>query len=271
MRVIQLAVILLCTSVHAAQVTCTGTVTESAVNLACSGSAPSNPAPSCSVSVSPPSIQGPTTGTTTVSLTANCSGSPTSYAWGNSPNAPPVSGSGATVSATFGPGTPPASYTYSVTASNAAGSGTASGAFTVTASGGSTVGCNPTGIFTGAGQWKDFTLSPGGVAVFQLPPLTQAGRWAEMIAVQTDQTPGDLVSEIAISETCGNFDVAPLCKKTGSAWSLNLMAWASPNTGFCTLTPGRTYYANVRNPIVSGPGSCAGNCPQRISYNGNMQ
>jgi hypothetical protein len=231
-----------------AQVTCTGTVTESAVSLSCSPSgAPSQP---CNPSASPSTFQS-SSNATTVTFTASCPGQ-----WSNAPNAPPVT-NGQTV---FGPGTPAGTYTYSINGA----------AVNVTVTPAQSVSCNLTGEFQYAGQFKDFTLSPGGVATFRLPPVTQTGKNAELTAVSTVNTPGLLLSEIAISDTCGSFDVEPLCKTTGSSFAMSIHAFTPPSGGYCTLTPGRTYYVNVRNR-VNGVESCASNCEQRLGYNGNLR
>jgi uncharacterized protein YaiE (UPF0345 family) len=125
--------------------------------------------------------------------------------------------------------------------------------------------------FSTTGQYYDFRIPRGGIAAFTLPSITQAGRHAEIVAFQSDQTPSDLQSEVAISSTCGSFDVDPLCKQSGSSWSsIDLHAFSS-NFGYCALTPGTKYYVNVRN-VVNGVDSCRqGSCAQRIQYFGDLQ
>jgi hypothetical protein len=92
-----------------------------------------------------------------------------------------------------------------------------------------------------------------------------------MIAFQSTATPSDLQSEVAISSNCGSFDVPAECKQSGSSWSsIDLYAFSS-NIGYCTLTPGTTYYVNVRN-VVNGVDSCKStSCAQRLQYIGDLQ
>jgi hypothetical protein len=124
--------------------------------------------------------------------------------------------------------------------------------------------------FTYTGQFKDFSIRRGGVAAFKLPNVTKGARHAEMIAFQSTATPSDLQSEVAISSACGSFDVAPECTQSGSSWSsIDLYAFSS-NMGYCKLTPGTTYYVNVRN-VVNGVNSCkASSCAQRLQYIGDL-
>jgi hypothetical protein len=124
--------------------------------------------------------------------------------------------------------------------------------------------------FSYTGQYADFGIKRGGVAAFKLPAVTKANKHAEMIAFQSTATPSDLQSEVAISTTCGSFDVEPACKQSGSSWSsIDLYAF-STIPGYCPLTPGTTYYVNVRN-VVNGVESCkSASCAQRLQYIGDL-
>jgi len=262
-------------------------------------------APVCNPSASPGTFTSSSTASNTITFSANCTGSPTSYQWGNSPLSPPISpvGNGSTGTTLFGPGTPAGSYTFYITASNAAGtSAQATLNYVVTApgvipcvggnvvnnacqcpSGQSLVGgvCTPNSggtqcsgnvdAFAYTGQFKDFSIVKGGTASFRLPNVTLSNRHAEMIAFQSTATPSDLQSEVAISTACGNFEVDPICKQSGSSWSsIDLYAF-STNMGYCVLTPGTTYYVNVRN-VVGGVDSCKNaSCAQRLQYIGDLQ
>jgi len=120
------------------------------------------------------------------------------------------------------------------------------------------------------GQFFDYRITKGGTAAFRLPAITKAGKHAEMIAFQSTATPSDLQSEVAISSACGSFDVQPECKQSGSAWSSIDLYGFSASVGYCTLTPGKTYYVNVRN-VVNGVDSCkSASCAQRLQYIGDL-
>jgi hypothetical protein len=261
--------------------------------------------PVCNPTASPGTFTSSPSASNTITFSANCTGSPTSYQWGNSPLSPPISavGNGSTGTTQFGPGTPAGSYTFYVTASNAAGtSAQATLNYVVTAPGvipcvgGSVVNnacqcpsgqalvggvCTPNSggtqcsgnvdAFAYTGQFKDFSIVKGGTASFRMPNVTLSNRHAEMIAFQSTATPSDLQSEVAISSACGNFDVDPICKQSGSSWSsIDLYAF-STNMGYCVLTPGTTYYVNVRN-VVGGVDSCKNSsCAQRLQYIGDLQ
>jgi hypothetical protein len=127
--------------------------------------------------------------------------------------------------------------------------------------------------FTFNGQFFTYAIPKGGVASFKLPPITRVGGQAELIAFQstTPPTPSDLQSEAAISTTCGSFNVPPACKQSGSAWSSIDLYGLTWDIGYCLLTPGTTYYVNVRN-VVGGIDSCkTATCAQRLQYIGNLQ
>jgi len=254
--------------------------------------------PVCSPYATPQTFTSSATATNVIALTANCSGSPTSYQWGNSPTSPGVVpvGAGATANTTFGPSTPAGTYTFYVTASNASGAGAqATLSFTVTSqgttqcpsgqqlvngvcqpinNGGGGTQCNGTvDGFTYTGQFKDYSILQGGTASFRLPAMTQNGRHVEMIAFQSTSTPSDLQSEVTISDTCGNFTVPAECRQSGSSWSsIDLWAFVGGTVpGYCSLTPGRTYYVNVRNN-PNGVESCkAASCAQRLQYIGDLR
>jgi hypothetical protein len=85
-------------------------------------------APVCTPSASPASV---TFGTpTNVTLTANCSGSPT-YVWAATNGGPLVPSSASQATASFLANTPALTYTYQVTATNGGGTSTASTSVTV--------------------------------------------------------------------------------------------------------------------------------------------
>jgi hypothetical protein len=269
------------------------------------GGGGNNAVPVCNPSASPGTFVSSPTGSNTITFTANCTGSPTSYQWGNSPLSPPITpaSSGATGFTVFGPNSPAGTYTFYVTATNANGtSAQATLNYVVTAAGsvacvgGTVVGnsctcpaaqslvggvCTPNSggtscsgnvdSFSYTGQFKDFNVLKGGAASFRLPNITLSNRHAEMIAFQSTATPSDLQSEVAISSNCGSFDVDPVCKQSGSSWSsIDLYAF-STNMGYCVLTPGTTYYVNVRN-VVNGVDSCkSSSCAQRLQYIGDLQ
>jgi hypothetical protein len=126
--------------------------------------------------------------------------------------------------------------------------------------------------FSFTGEWKEFNIPKGGSASFRLPSITQTGRHAEMVAFQSTATPSDLMSEVTITSACGDFNpVDAMCKQSGSSWSsIDLHAFSS-DIGYCTLTPGRKYYVNVRN-VVNGVDSCKQvSCSQRLQYFGDLQ
>jgi hypothetical protein len=282
------------------------TCTEDGGNNGGGGGNPPTPTPPvCTLSANPGTFVSSTTASTTITFTANCTGSPTSYQWGNSPLSPPITpGSGNTGFTVFGPYSPPGTYAFSVSATNQVGTGAVANlTYTITAPG--TVACvggnvvsgtcqcpsgqsNVSGVctansgggtqcsgnvdsFSYTGQFKDFSILKGGTASFRMPSVTLSGRHAEMIAFQSTSTPSDLQSEVAISTTCGDFNVPDICKQSGSSWSsIDLYAFSS-NMGYCTLVPGTTYYVNVRN-VVNNTDSCkAASCAQRLQYIGDLQ
>jgi hypothetical protein len=66
----------------------------------------------------------------------------------------------------------------------------------------------------------------------------------------------------AISTTCGDFAPAnPVCKTVAQS-GMNLTPWRVGGTNFCPLTPGTTYYFNVKatNP-AQGTTTCAASSP----------
>jgi hypothetical protein len=76
-------------------------------------------APACQLSANPASVVFGTQ--TNVTLTAACSGSPSSYAWTTPANAPAATGSASTANVTFPANAAQGAYIYSVTAANGGG------------------------------------------------------------------------------------------------------------------------------------------------------
>lgn len=90
---------------------------------------PASP-PACTITATPSTFASGTA--TTVSLAATCTNSPTSYSWSPTAGAPAVTGTGANVTAAFPASTVAGTYSYSLSATNPAGTAGAVVQVTVT-------------------------------------------------------------------------------------------------------------------------------------------
>ncbi|GAA0714268.1 hypothetical protein GCM10009105_18630 [Dokdonella soli] len=79
--------------------------------------------------------------------------------------------------------------------------------------------------------------------------------------------------DMSISTTCGDFAPGGICQNANVSGGQIGMAWKVPTaagTAYCTVTPGQTYYLNIRatTPVQYAVGDCSnGIC--RASFNNN--
>jgi hypothetical protein len=245
------------------------------LTVACQATGAGTTAPVCSsVSVSPASI---TVGNSVV-LSANCTQSPTSYAWsastGNDSSGAPVSGTGQSVSLAFATTAKPGTYTYSVIASNAIGpSGSVSNSVIVNPAGSGGGSCALTNVVTfGDRSFARLNIQSGSFAAVQLPIGTQDGQYLMLSTVQDLSSPQNLTAQVAISKCPGDFNVPAECQAWGGVWSNGTQLVAgtgtSPVYGGCSMQAGAQYYANVRNVGLDLTNSCGTQfCAMLLQYN----
>ena len=227
---------------------------------------PGATAPACSVIVSPSSGAAGTA----VSVSASCSGNPTTYSW--------TGGFMQGAAVGTGSGSLSATQTFTVTASNSAGSTTASGTFTLQQStgggGGNTGGgvgnCSSFGstvtvpvqsgvraFSSGSGAFGNGTAL---VAQFTTGSRTGFGRIA---TVEFNGQPTPRTAVLAAS-AC-DFGVQQYAGSTQVAMAPTIVFSVGPNAyGYPQLSPNTTYYLNIENKN-NGSDSCAsGDCPMSI-------
>ena len=149
------------------------------------------------------------------------------------------------------------------------GSSTAGGTQTITVSGGGQVaGCptiaNYNNAFATVGQKFVYSLKPGETGATSFVP--KAGTMPELSTSDTVNTPPGADHEIVISKCPGDFvgtsmgASAPLCrlKSLYKGGAVRTTATGSPDW-YCKVTPGETYYMNVRQVTYSNTAlnSCA--------------
>ena len=219
------------------------------------GPAP-EPAPACRLSSTADS-ETPTVNGLLV-LVANCSGTPTSYAWSGGC----TSSTGLCLDRAGAPGT----LTYSVTASNASGSGSASIPVAWVASPAppsGQCGAFPSALYSNVGSssqsvYSTYYTDPGGFVYngawaikFTVPPTAAAGKFGSLTTAEFNGPPTS--REISVSRFACDFratDLAgtsgPLGRATGNTATLTYRIGANSanSTG---LAAGETYYLNVRN------------------------
>ena len=245
-------------------------------------------APTCTVSANPTTIAS-TGGNTT--LTATCTGSPTSYIWSPSSGAPGVTGSGSVVSASFPSGTAAATYTYSVTATNGGGSSTPASA-NVTVSPPAAAGCVVKDKATLFPSWTQGNAYNTANAPLQNQPPNET--WAYKFQVSDLLNPngnaasavqiyegGNPMYTVSISTTpCDmvNSPTSLMCQRSGSSGSLGMSFVASThsandsvvvNAGYCRAPAGTELYVNVKfagPPNVVNPASSTCTLPGGCTY-----
>ena len=227
---------------------------------------PPEPAPVCTLAVTAgsetPTVNG------LVVLVATCSGTPTSYSW-----------SGGCLSSTNVCSVRRASagaVSYAVTASNSSGSGSASAAVTWVATPAPPSGqCGqfPSALYTSIGTastsvYSMFYGDPGGYAwngawavKFTVPATASNGQFGGLTAAEFGGPP--TFREVTVSSFACDFrptDLSgangPLGRASGTTATLTFITGA--NTPSLTgLTPGQTYYFNLRNySPMSGTITC---------------
>ena len=243
------------------------TVTGSTLTCVPSGGGGGPTVPACSVIVSPSSgVAG-----TAVSVSASCSGSPTTYSW---------SGGfmqGAAVAA--GSGSLSATQTFTVTAVNGAGSTTASGTFTLQQStggggGGNTGGgvgnCSSfagtvtvpvqSGVRASSGSSGAFGNGTALVAQFTTGSRNGFGRIA---TVEFNGQPTPRTAVLAAS-AC-DFGPQQYPGSTSIAMAPTIVFSVGPNAyGYPQLSPNTTYYLNIENKNNGSDTCAAGDCPMSI-------
>src|SRR5581483_6320140 len=102
-------------------------------------------------------------------------------------------------------------------------------------------GRRPDEVFRYSGTFKRMDVPRESFVSIQLPPVTESGRWAEIIVFETTNTPSDLMS-IAVISTCpGAVATDHACVQGGSSWnSIDIHAFSGGQNGYCTLIPGET-------------------------------
>jgi hypothetical protein len=211
-----------------------------------------------------------TQGAASATLTASCSGSPTSYAW-TAGTSPSLGGPATSQSFSVGPFPNLGSFTYTVVATNSVGdSAPATGTVSVVAPGTCTAS-SVTGVWPDGFQQPLVAIPKLGSASYQLPPLTVSGRKYTISSVQSlanTAGPNPLPLEIAISSCPGDFSsaaVLPNCAKYGPADTggvqLPSYAGVAPKGTYCTIPLGntKTYYVNIRAVDTSNNYVCRGN------------
>lgn len=245
-----------------------------AVTCAGTGTPPAAVVPVCTVSATPSlSI----TEGSSVTLTAACQNSPTSWAW--SQGATPVGTSSPSYAT---PTTLTAgSYTYNLSATNTAGTGVAQATITVAAAGTATPppsGCSTTATANEAWSWAaaagTTTSKVERMATNQtLAVAFTTGPTLSLGSFQTAEVPGTISADrYATVSTCpGDFSVStPNCYVDGNAQGSNIaFSVGFTRFGNCALQPNTTYYyntmhANPANTAIIG-GSFVQTCPAGAS------
>jgi hypothetical protein len=222
------------------------------------GGTPAVTAPSCTVAPQT------TTVGSTATLSASCTGgAPTLFTWTAGPGSPLPIGTGALI--TVGPFVAPATYGYTLVASNAAGnSPQAITTVTVNAAAptGGTASCAPgaaaTGQFTINGQFTPAPILRGSYASAPLPAdrfeAANVGHGFYFSSVQATQS--NLVTQYSISQCPGDFTSTPECTWYAYADSFDKgvgIGTARTPGGGCTLVAGSPqYFVNVRNVLTDG-------------------
>jgi len=220
---------------------------------------PPEPPPVCSLVVTAQSETPTVNGL--VSLIASCTGTPTAYAWTNCTSSTNVclvrkSTAGAVV--------------YSVTASNGSGSGSASAPVTWVATAAPPAGqCGsfPSALYTSVGSSSAsayttfFGDSPafawnGVWAIkFTVPGTAGPGQFGSLLAAEFGGPP--TFREATVSRTACDFratdlsgNAGPLGRAVSNTVSLPFGIGAN-SASLLNLTPGQTYYFNIRNYLPS--------------------
>jgi hypothetical protein len=207
---------------------------------------PATSPPSCTVTVSPASIGAGSSS----SITAACTPAATSWLWSVTAGGPAMSGPSASLVFPT-----PGTYVYTVTPSNAAGSGApAAGSVIVTGGPPTTGDCTPistSGAFAANGV-KLISIDRGAKVSYALPVYGTPGKTLEILSIQSTASQSDLTSEFSVSTCPGDFDRVPAeCKTWGTVNQSGTQLYASTNgfplAGTCTVITGQQYYINVRN------------------------
>jgi len=233
-----------------------GSSVPAAVTLNWTAPPPPEPAPVCTLSVTAGS-ETPTVNGLVVML-ATCTGTPTSYTW-----------SGGCVSTTnlcLVRRSTPGSVSYAVTATNASGSGTASATVTWVASPAGPSGqCGsfPGALYTSIGPagtsvYSTFYGDPGGytwngawAVKFTVPATASNGQFGGLTAAEFNGPP--TFREVTVSRFACDFratDISgvngPLGRASGTTATLSFIT-GNNTPSQMGLTPGQTYYFNMRN------------------------
>jgi hypothetical protein len=233
-----------------------GSSVPASITLNWTAPPPAEPAPVCTVSITAgsetPTVNG------LVVLVASCSGTPTSYTW-----------SGGCISATnlcLVRRAQAGGVTYGVTATNASGSGSAAVNVTWVATAAPPSGqCTqfPSALYSSIGTastsvYSTFYGDPGGYAYngawairFTVPASAGNGQFGGLTAAEFNGPP--TFREITVSRTACDFratDVSgnngPLGRANGTTATLAFITGAG-SVSVPGLTPGQTYYLNLRN------------------------
>ena len=223
--------------------------------------------PSCVVNVSPPSGAAGTA----VSVSASCSGSPTTYSWSGGFMQGVVVGSGS--------GNPSTSQTYTVVAGNSAGTSSASGTFTVQSSGGNTGGGNSGGGIGSCSGFNNTITVPvsnrvraysstgggfgNGTAMVVKFTTGANNGFGQIAAVEYNGQPTPRTSVLS-ANSC-DFGPQQYAAAVQQGMSVTTVFSVGPNSwGYPALQPNTTYYFNIQNK-VNGQDTCAaGDCPMSI-------